>query len=97
MPICTDAISKPMYRRGLLVRRMLTIIDVMAVRRMPTTTAEVTHLVNEAMGAKFCTRTIYRDLVAIQEQGLSDRDKGKWKLRLKRSENQQTAAIVLNG
>jgi Fe2+ or Zn2+ uptake regulation protein len=97
MPVCTDANSKSMYRRGLLVRRMLTIIDVMAARRLPTSTKEITHLVNEAMGEKFCQRTIYRDLFAIQEQGLLDREQANWKLRRKRSESQQAAAIVLNG
>jgi predicted DNA-binding transcriptional regulator YafY len=89
--------------RGEIIRRILALIDLMAAWRNPQETNLIVRSLNEKLSANYHRRTVYRDLVAIWEQGLVERSmvrskSGKswsWKLKLSQTEQQQRAAIEI--
>jgi repressor of nif and glnA expression len=92
---------KEMETRGEIIRRVIALIDMMATWRQSHGTVEIVDRLNEKLGASFNNRTVYRDLVALHEQGLVERERKPktkgffWKLKLRKSESCQRAGIEI--
>ena len=93
--------QKPMETRGEIIRRVIALIDMMASWRHSKETSAIVELLNEKLNSNFSKRTIFRDLVALHEQGLVEREskpktKGFfWRIKLKKSEPCQRAGIEI--
>jgi hypothetical protein len=90
------------HKRGKIVMRILSIVDVMAPRRRGMTCDEITAEVNESTGESFSSRTIMRDLRTMHLLGFMSRIKSNnsqgrgtlyiWTLSLGRSTQLQEVA-----
>lgn len=63
------------YKRGRhsVYLRVLSLVDVMAPIRNGLTASQITELVNEKIGDNYTTRTIQRDLLAMESIGYATR------------------------
>jgi Fe2+ or Zn2+ uptake regulation protein len=96
-----DESNRP-KRRHSIYRRILILIDTLAPLRRGISAEDLCETINEITGETYCTRTIYRDLVALHEMGVVLKDMKRihklgqktafWKLNLERSEKLQTVA-----
>ena len=59
-----------MRRRHNTVRRIITLIDVLAPLRKGATAGDLTRKVNDATGDDYSYRTIQRDLLSLEEIGM---------------------------
>ena len=66
--------QKPMETRVEIIRRVIALIDMMASWRHSKETSAIVELLNEKLNSNFSKRTIFRDLVALHEQGLVERE-----------------------
>lgn len=90
-------------RRYNQIRRILTMVDILAPLRLFHSTRELHRMINDRMGSEWHLRTVARDLEALEEMGLVDCQFKRelsgtkaacWKLRPLHSEPLQHAAIL---
>ena len=90
------------------LRRILTLIDIMAPMRYGERAGELHNLLKQRLGMPVSRIAVYRDLWLLESMGLAeqsacpnikgDRDKGvMWKLDLTRTQAVQAAAMRLTG
>jgi predicted DNA-binding transcriptional regulator YafY len=95
--------GKAIEKRHQIYQRILMLVDTLAPLRRGISTNEVCSRINDRLGESYSSRTIYRDLQAMQSLGYvrcESRQVGPkqgygfyWSLNLAKSENLQAVAF----